>query len=444
MQQAKNLRIFQIIFVVSLCLEIIFQIFGRKIFGIYLNPILWILAGFMICFTAFKLIGFRPSFDKVSTSSNIQWWQKILFVFAFVGLAYWCGNFMNKIFHKIPIDPATSDILPTIQTYIQRLLSGEVVYRPIPYEGYEVGATYLPLLWSPYLFSEWLNIDYRWTAYLIFLIPLFLYQYRLLNQSMSWGELGFKMLIPFLWLYLFTQFEAKMLGMSVELLPIGFYLLLTLSIFHRKTWVVALGILLCLMSRYAFTFWLPVYLLTYLIERGFFKTFKVGLIILVGVISIYIVPFLSKDWTIFTNGLKYYERTAVDQWKAQDWQASDEIPYHLQRGLSTAIYFYNFQAETKSSKERLDVNRKAHLFACAFAAFLLLLGYVVYRKRGLNPKIYFLIGLKFYLTFFYGFFYVPFSYLFQLPLFLSVAILYHIPFTKTRQLKESNTNSSLE
>ena len=50
------------------------------------------------------------------------------------------------------------------------------------------------------------------------------------------------------------------------------------------------------------------------------------------------------------------------------------------------------------------------------------------RKRGLNVSIYLLIGLKLYLVVFYSFFYVPFSYLFMLPMFLTIPLLYQIRF----------------
>ena len=59
--------------------------------------------------------------------------------------------------------------------YVQRLLGGETVYKPLPFEGYQVNPTYLPLMWAPYSFSEILKIDYRWTAYAVFLIPIIIY-----------------------------------------------------------------------------------------------------------------------------------------------------------------------------------------------------------------------------------------------------------------------------
>ena len=78
------------------------------------------------------------------------------------------------------------------------------------------------------------------------------------------------------------------------------------------------------------------------------------------------------------------------------------------------------------------MNRKAHLVACGMAAVLLLLGYLLGRKRGLNVRLYMLVGLKFYLVIFYGFFYVPFSYLYMLPFFLSLAIVYELSFLPSR------------
>ena len=129
--------------------------------------------------------------------------------------------------------------------------------------------------------------------------------------------------------------------------------------------------------------------------------------------------------------MEYYAKTAETQWETQSWQGPGEKPHHLTKGHSFAIYFYDF-TEGDVSK-RLALNRKVHIAVCAFAAFLLGLGYFFFRKRGLNTKMYLLIGLKFYLLIFYGFFYVPFSYLYQLPLFLSIAILYNIPLIQRKE-----------
>ena len=413
------------ILILGMVSELALQTFWQNKFGMYKSPVIWMISGMTVCFAAFLLVGFKKPGVELSKGLPKKWKYGLVTGLFLLG-AFWCGNFMSGIFEQFPIDAKLSDIIPSLELYVKRLLAGEVVYRPLPFEGYSVDPTYYPLLWAPYIFSELANIDYRWTAYGVFLIAIFLYQMKLVKQDISIVELILKMAIPFVWVYLFTQFARGTFGMAVELLPVGFYLLLTLSVFNRNLWLMALGILICLLSRYAFTFWLPVYLLIYWIEYGFKNVFKVSLYVLIGVIGLYVIPFLSKDWTIISKGLAYYKKTAVGQWETQPWQAPGAAPHHLSQGLSLAMYFYSYEKYTVD--DRLTMNRKVHIVACGITALLILLGYFYFRRKGLNTKLYLLIALKLYLIIFYGFFYVPFSYLFQLPLFLSIPLLYNIRF----------------
>jgi len=399
----------------------------------YDNPIVSILAGLIVAITAFALAGFKQK-EEVNWKQNLSPWLKYGVVgVVFVIGAFSCGTFLAQIFADHAIDAQTSDIIPSLELYVQRLLAGETVYRPLPFDGYSVDPTYLPLLWGPYIFSELLSIDYRWTAYLVFLIAIFAYHRALLKKGFPILELLLKAAIPFVGLFVLIYNRPFSFGVSVELLPVGFYLLLTLSVFNRRPWVMAVGILLCLLSRYAFTFWLPAYMLIYWAEQGFKNTFRVSMYVLVGVLALYVIPFLSQDWSIFSKGLDYYKKTAVGQWDTQPWQAKGEPPHHLSQGLSLAMYFYDHEEYTV--EDRLLSNRKAHITACGITAILFLLGYFLLRKRGLNVKIYLLVGLKFYLVIFYGFFYVPFSYLYMLPLFMSLPLVYHIPLFKPLEKK---------
>jgi hypothetical protein len=406
--------------------ELGYQTFWQNYHGMYRSPAIWMASGLMVCLISFLLIGFKKKEEIINTREKPIIWLRSLVIFGlFLYGAIWCGIRLEPIFQEFPVDAKISDIIPSLEMYVQRLLGGETVYKPLPFEGYEVNPTYFPLLWAPYIFSEVLNIDYRWTAYGVFLLALFFYNLKLLKSETGLLEAAVKIFVPFYFIYQFILHAKGTFGMAVELLPIGFYLLLTLTIFHRNKYLMAIGILLCLLSRYAFTFWLPLYLLIYWIEKGFKNVFTVSMYVVAGVLLLYVLPFLSKDWTILTKGLDYYEKTAVGQWETQPWQAPGDKPHHLTKGLSLAIHFYD-KAEGEVS-ERLALNRKVHILACAIAAFLLGFGYFLFRKKGLNTKIYLIIGLKLYLTIFYGFFYVPFAYLFMLPLFMSLAILYNLP-----------------
>lgn len=414
-----------LILIAAMVTELALQSYHFNEYGMYDNPIVSISSGLIVALCAFALAGFRKE-EKLAWKPVLGAWAKYIIVGSvFVGGGYWCGNTLQAIFAAHPVDAELSDVIPSLELYVRRLLAGETVYRPLPFNGYSVDPTYLPLLWSPYIFSELLQIDYRWTAYTVFLIAIFCFHISLLKKGFPLLELLLKAAVPFVALHVLTLHRPFAFGVSVELLPVGFYLLLALSVFNRRPWFMALGILLCLLSRYAFTFWLPVYMLIYWSERGFKNVFRVSMYVFVGVLALYIIPFLSQDWTILSKGLDYYKKTAVGQWQTQPWQAPGTPPTHLSNGLSMAMHFYTIKEYTV--EDRLLYNRKVHMAACAAVALLLLLGYFLMRKRGLNVRIYLLVGLKFYLVIFYGFFYVPFSYLYLLPLFMTLPLIYHIP-----------------
>ncbi|MEL6866055.1 MAG: hypothetical protein AAFP19_16630 [Bacteroidota bacterium] len=409
--------------------ELAMQTFKMNVYGPYDSPIVWMGAGLLTCVAAWCLLAFQPkrAVDHYPIGRNrvlmILWG-----VFALGSLLM--AAKLSAIFATYPVDAQYSDIIPSLELYVKRWMAGEKVYAPFQFPTWVVLPTYFPLLWMPYGFSEYFQIDYRWTAYIVFLLAVFLYFIRMSKFQMPIWELLIKAILPFVLINYYIVNVDKVFGHAVELLPVGFYLLLTLTLFHRSTFIMGLGILLCLLSRYAFTFWLPIYLLIFWIEKGFMPAFKVGLWVLAGVLLLYVLPFLAKDWTILTNGLAYYSKTAEGQWMIQSWQEEGQVPHHLNKGLSFAMYFYD--VHEYEVMDRLAMNRKAHLVACGIAAVLLFLGYLLGRKRGLNVRLYMLVGLKFYLVIFYGFFYVPFSYLYMLPFFLSLAIVYELSFLPSR------------
>ncbi|MBK7407815.1 MAG: hypothetical protein IPJ40_06875 [Saprospirales bacterium] len=316
-------------------------------------------------------------------------------------------------------------MIPSMQYYVQRFLNGETVYAPMPFSTWTIEPPYLTMTWLPYVIPELLKIDYRWLSLGAFYGIVGIYVGRLLWQQRPLMEVVLKTMLPFVWVWLLIVFDRHIFGHSVELTIVAFYLFLALTLFHSKPWVMALGIVICLLSRYAFTFWLPAYLVMLWIGKGFKPAFATGLYTLLGVLLLYILPFWIKDPGILKRGLDYYETTAIGQWQTQPWQEPGAKPFHLDRGLSFALLFYDFGNGT--AKDRLAANRSAQVWVCLLLAIGLAIGFYFWKKRGLDSRLYALGSLKAYLTIFYAFLHVPFSYLFMVPLFLSVAVLYETP-----------------
>jgi len=294
-----------LLFFVGLIGEIFFETFCQGCLGAHKSPVVWLFCGLLSTFAAWGLLVNHPD-DIPTIDKNSFFDRKSLICLAtFLIAAVFFGLQLTDIFAKYEIGQYNSDVVPSIQMYVRRLLAGEFPYTPLVFDGWTVLPTYFPMMWLPYTFSEVLNIDYRWTAYLVFLLALSLYQFRMYRQDLPLGEMIFKALLPFLLLTPFLFRNEPFFGHSVELLPIGFYLFLFFGFFRiNKPLLFATAIVFCLLSRYAFTLWLPLSMLIYWSEYGFKAVFRVSLYVLVGVMILYIIPFLSQDFNLVAAGLK--------------------------------------------------------------------------------------------------------------------------------------------
>ncbi|MCB9283946.1 MAG: hypothetical protein H6563_07735 [Lewinellaceae bacterium] len=413
------------VLLLGLFFELGFQTFLKRSLGPYWSPLVWTLAGLTVAGAGLWLFARKTPETAPGASTTLPRWAGVAIVAA-VFLAGCALTFFRvwPVFDEFPIDPNQSDVIPSMQYYVQRFLRGETVYAPMPFSTWTIQPPYLTMTWLPYTIPELLKIDYRWLALGAFYGIFGIYVGRLVVLRRSLPEIVLKTVLPFGMLWLLIVYDRYIFGHSVELTIVAFYLFLALTLFHKRPWFMAVGIVICLLSRYAFTFWLPAYLVMLWIGKGFKPAFATGLYTLLGVLLLYILPFWIKDPGILKRGLDYYEQTAIGQWQTQPWQEPGARPFHLDQGLSFAILFYDFGNGT--AQDRLAANRTAQLWVCLLAAVGLAFGYYFWKKRGLDSRLYALGSLKAYLTIFYAFLHVPFSYLFMVPLFLTVAVVYEV------------------
>lgn len=421
-------------------IELGYQTFWLNANGVYWSPIIWLLSGVLGCFLAMGGIRNNNEATSFSSISNVFFFDEI-FSKKWISLAVYCflffvgtifiGTKLQGIFEKYPIDPLLSDVIPSMEMYVQRFLAGEKVYAEMYFPSWSFFPTYLPFMWSPYLPAEVFNLDYRWIAYGFFIIVIALWSKRLLSQPIYFEEALLKLLLPFIILWCFIKNADYVFGHTLELTPISYYLLLALSLGSKRVWVIAIPVIFCLLSRYAFSFWLPIYFLILWNEHGFKKIFQVGFLTFLGVAVFYLLPFVVGDWTVITKGAEAYNTAIIGQWKTQPWQEAGALPHHLSRGLSFSIYFYNFLPDL-TIIERLSINKWVHLLVSIGTALFILLSYFWCKKKyiNFNLRLFLLISLKFYLVIFYSLLYMPFSYLYQLPLFLSIPIIYETTILK--------------
>jgi len=383
--------------------------------GIYLSPVITFLFSLSIGLFPFVI---KPNKSKRNYTNSF--FLKILpFFTAIAGFAIVILLYRN-ILHNFRIDPNISDVIPTVDIMSHRLLSGEYPYQLITDYGYQIPPTYLPLQWLPFVVSSLFNFDHRWIPLGSFLIALTVF-YIVVNKSkLTLIEKNLTTLLPIIILILFIQKHPKMFAQTIELLPSAFYILFCLSILSKRILVKSTGIVLPLLSRYSLILWFLPYIIS--LSRG--KNIKRALII-VGltiffVLIIYIIPFVSKQPSSFTEGYKYYSKSALGEWQLKEWQNENDKPYHLFKGIGFASFYYDFCSG--SIEKKLDLLRLHHLIIMLFVTLSLTILTFFYQK--FNTFLLLLAGLKLYLTFFYNFIQVPYIYLNLVPVSVSLILFF--------------------
>jgi hypothetical protein len=426
--------ILKILVLIGIILEFEFLTNQRLLVDVYYSPNFWALGGILIVFGSFPLLVlYKP---KPSFPIEHPFYVNILKYILPTLLALFVFRYFITTFNTFPVDPMNSDVIPTLKILCQRVLNKEWVYAPIHFPTWTVNNAYLPLQYLPLLPAELLHLDYRVYAFWFFIATLLFITYKTKKSGSSTVEIVLKSFFALYILYIWNETEKGTFAFSIELLDVSFYLILALSFFIKDWRFRSVAILLCLLSRYAFLLWLPMYAVIYWMENGKKEALKILIAVFIGVCVLYVIPFLTVKPNLYFEGLKYYDLTAQSGWShnVNDGKYPNK-PDIIQRGFSWSIYIWD--AVKGDYLEKLRVAKKLHIGTSLLASLLGYFVYLILRRRKLKNGKYFnfdgltLVSLKFYFIFFYGFMYVPFPYLYLLPMFFSIAILYRIEFFKS-------------
>lgn len=324
------------------------------------------------------------------------------------------------IFSYNPIDIKISDIIPYIDAlYVKRFLNNEWVYAKAPGLGYgNWTPNYLPFHWFPFAIAKLLQIDFRWIPFIVYLLSIFIYAQQLLKQLHSLVNILSKLLLPFVMLFFICFKQTSELAHTVELLIASYYFLLSIFLNNNSFWGRSFSITATLLSRYVIIFYLPIALLIEWLNNKKQTILQVALI-LVALVAFYIIPFLSKDWSIFTEGAKSYNIAALGEWDGQDWQPITDYPFQLFQGLGFASWVYLLSNAPLS--DRIDLLKYLMIMAIIITSICLI--YIVFKKhKTVKPTILHLLALKSLLTIVFAFALVPYNYLFWSSLVISITI----------------------
>lgn len=401
--------------------ELLLIIYLRNETGYIISPLLIVASGcFLSVFPALLSLRkkdylIRDEPNEATGNTPYPW------VFAIVLAAIYAA-WSGWIFYKNPLNLNDSDILPFIkEVYLLRLEKGIPVYSS--FTGFNYGTftpSYLPAHWGPFFIPYLLHIDFRWMCVAIFITANIVFgKYVWKRDQTVSGKV--KMFLPYLLVFSIYIKQVRDAAHTIEIMVMAYYLLLGISIFSRQAFLKAGGVLLPLLSRYSFLFWLPVYAITLLVsdKKLFFRVAAWGTLLL----AIVLLPFIVQTPEMYKDFNGNYLSGVIIEWQGQPWQKPGDKPFQLFRGMGFASWFYTFYDGDLPAK---ILAVKTVLLWVSLALTIGLTSVFFGFKNKIGQPLFALLSLKLSLTFFYAFIMVPYIYLNWVPLVISVIIISRI------------------
>jgi hypothetical protein len=414
---------------VAFLLELIILFFLKNELEFIVSPIIFSGAGlFLAIFPYFVLKKEANAFNYVSKKIDLEYCISKKNVFAYFIILIVASILLAH--HTISLHPLNinqSDIIPFIdEVFVKRFINGEYVYSN--YSGFNYGTFtpgYLPFHWGPFLLSKLIHLNYQWVSTIVFLLASSVYLFYLIKHIQNNRWLLINVSLPFLVLFLIYLKSGGSGVQSIEVLVLGYYLLLSISIFTKNVFIKSIGIVMPLLSRYSFLFWLPIYF--YNLLRSNLKIFLLVSVIVTSIVLLFfVIPFVLPNPEILLKMNANYITSTVEEWNGQSWQAPSDRPFQLFQGIGFASWFYEFG--TGSLVNRIELT-KTFLFAMSAIAMLFMILFYKKIRATIDKDLFSLLTLKLMLTIFYALIMIPYDYLNWVPLILSIVILSRINYS---------------
>lgn len=415
----KSLKQPMVFLFILVFIEIILLTYAQNIFGNIISPLVLFLISLSIAI--FPLLYFYKkeiTIPKLSFSLNDSATKiaLIFFLLAIIVFMFIPRGGLLRTYQVFLIDKQYSDIIPTIQVMCTRFLQGAPIYVQIEDFGYYLPPTYLPMMWLPYTLATYFHFDYRWISFAIFLVSILLT--ILLFVKKRNNNIYFILLYILLYFSLLEN-KTDILGWTVEIMNGAFYTLLAIAIFSNNKYFIAVSLAICLMSRYALVFFVPV---LFIIEWHKNKPkFAINMMLVSGSIIVILMLILVKyNWMDLYDGFKYYAISGLGEWNHMN---NNGIPFHICNGNGFAAWCYFFKSGTLEQKF-LFARQLQFIMVIAVSLLLIVVYYFIREK--ISATVYLLCTFKIYLAVFYGFIQVPYTYLFVVSLMYSIVLIFMI------------------
>ena len=341
-------------------------------------------------------------------------------------------HFGLQFMSDAPLNYHDADMLPIIQVMSHRFIEGHwaEVYNTIPNIWQGVKPIYLPAMWLPFSFAEWLQIDIRWITilalFLAFSIPVLLWD-PFASQRLS---LTYKIGVFMLFWWLFANDSAGLVPYTEEGVVIINYVWLAIALLSENYLLIGVAACLCLLSRYALIGWLPAMLVLLYVQRKRKQWLHLKIS---GIACFTLLVLLPFGWTIIKNFITL--PGAYIDFAARVWKDGPQV-------FAISLGFAKFFGPNHIALQHYL------LITLSFTVpmiFVLVCAWVNYKKRIVLHNIP-LAALKLTLVIFYTFVDVPYLYLYYTSPFIScVLVSYWVSYRKREKVeKEEMANIALE
>ncbi len=411
-QRVSNLLLLSLIILENLFLYIFFRHGlldqGPNAIGLFLSSLSF---GILLIFKFNNAVAIEC--NAIQPIKNILSYVMVL---AALTIMVCMGFQFNSFFAIHHLDYHYSDIIPSIQIACHRLLNGEFPYKVITDFGYPQQPDYFPMHWMPYSIAELLKIDPRWVTYGAWCSVATCLCFR----STKIPSKALRAITPLLVVASFYFLQDNNIGLfeiTVEVLIAAYYMFVVITLNKQSGILQGVAISFCLLSRFSLVLWLPLFcfiLFTTNNRKQLYTSIVTGAAM---VLLLYVIPFLSKDWSIFFRGFQYYDTATLGEWEHLDAKGQ---PIHLFRGTGIAYFFYTHFTNL-DVMGKIKLLQKTQLFVSLLATAIL--GAWFWRRRNtINTRVFLMASFKIYMAIFLFLIQLPYEYLMCVGNFITIAV----------------------
>lgn len=345
--------------------------------------------------------------STIESVSKMKWLNYLFGFLVLVSLGLLWREF-NSGLVNYPINPKFSDVIPTMDYMISEFIAGRSPYSVNKGFGYPIASLYFPFVWMPLIIPKLLHIDLR---YILMIVVGIFFAISIAYKTFRNSFFFLALILINLLIISIIRYNTIDFYSSMEWLIMFYYCLLCLTFFSNVPFIVSLGIILCLLSRYSFLFWLPIYALIYIRQYGKRKAITVVKITF-ALFAIFFLPYLFIEHPIQINLVfKGYASAAIGEWYGQSWQAANELPYQL-FGNGKGIAGFWYYLSHGEIEQKVFIYQKLHIVINAL--FSLFLFAIVYKRRenASHYPMFLTATLSACISIFFQFIQVPYNYLF--------------------------------